>query len=93
MIYHTKGYMMTIVANDLRTKGVQILKEALKDADEAFISVRGESEFVVMRTESYEKLKSYELDIAYMEAINDIKNGDFKSLSTTEHLKALKDAL
>ncbi len=84
---------MTIVANDLRTKGVGIFKEALKDADEVFISVRGESEFVVMRTEMYEKLKSYELDVAYMESMKDIKNGDFKSQSAAEHLKELKDAL
>jgi len=84
---------MTIVANDLRTKGVQILKEALSEADEAFISVRGEPEFVVMRAENYEKLKSYELDIAYMEAMKDIKNGNFKSLSAEEHIKELKDAL
>lgn len=84
---------MTIVANDLRTKGIQILKEALKDADEAFISVRGASEFVVMRAERYEKLNSYELDIAYMEALRDIKNGDFKSVSADEHIKELKDAL
>lgn len=84
---------MTIVANDLRTKGVKILKEALEDADEAFISVRGESEFVVMRTENYEKLKSYELDIAYMEAMKDIKNGNFKSVSADEHIKELKNAL
>ena len=93
MINHTKGDMMTIVANDLRTKGVGIFKEALKDADEVFISVRGESEFVVMRTEMYEKLKSYELDVAYMESMKDIKNGDFKSQSAAEHLKELKDAL
>ena len=84
---------MTIVANDLRTKGVGIFKEALKDSDEVFISVRGESEFVVMRTEMYEKLKSYELDVAYMEAMQDIKNGDFKTQSASEHLKELKDAL
>ncbi len=84
---------MTIVANDLRTKGIKILKDALKDADEAFISVRGEPEFVVMSAKNYEKLKSYELDIAYMEAMRDIKNGDFKTLSAKEHIKELKDAL
>ncbi len=84
---------MTIVANDLRTKGVGIFNEALKDADEVFIIVRGESEFVVMRIEMYEKLKSYELDVAYMEAMQDIKNGDFKTQSASEHLKELKDAL
>ena len=84
---------MIIVANDLRTKGVKILKEALADADEAFISVRGESEYVVMRAENYEKLKSYELDIAYMEAMRDIKNGDFTSGSAQKHIKELKDAL
>ncbi len=84
---------MTIVANDLRTKGIKILKEALENADEAFISVRGESKFVVMSTENYEKLKSYELDIAYIEAMKDIKNGNFKSVSAKEHIKELKDAL
>ncbi len=84
---------MTIVANDLRTKGIKILKEALENSDEAFISVRGEHQFVVMRTENHEKLKSYELDIAYIEAMRDIKNGDFKSISADKHIKELKDAL
>ena len=46
-----------------------------------------------MRAENYEKLKSYELDIAYMEAMQDIKNGNFKSLSADEHIRELKDAL
>ncbi|HIP59865.1 MAG TPA: prevent-host-death protein [Campylobacterales bacterium] len=77
----------------LEQKGLRYLKRHLEDADEAFISVRGESEFVVMRTENYEKLKSYELDIAYMEAIKDIKNGNFKSVSADEHIKELKNAL
>jgi prevent-host-death family protein len=84
---------MTIVANDLRTKGIKILKKALKDTDKVFISVRGKSEYVVMHVEDYEKLKSYELDIAYMKAMKDIKNGDFKSVSADEHIKEFKDAL
>ena len=84
---------MTIVANDLRTKGIKIFKDALENADEAFISVRGALEYVVMRVEDYEKLKSYELDIAYVEVMKDIKNGNFKSVSVNEHIKELKDAL
>ena len=84
---------MTIAANDLRTKGVQILSDALSKEDEAYISVRGEPKFVVLRTEDYEKLKSYELDVAYMEAMRDIEEGHYKVLNAEEHIKELKDAL
>lgn len=84
---------MSIVANDLRTKGIKALKEALEGNDEAFITVRGESEYVVMKTENYEKLKSYELDVAYIQAMRDIENGDFKSVTADEHIKELKNAL
>ncbi|OQX72516.1 MAG: prevent-host-death protein [Campylobacteraceae bacterium 4484_4] len=84
---------MTIVANELRTKGVKAIKEILESAEEVFISVRGKKEYVVLKSEDYEKLKSYELDIAYLEAMHDIEAGDYKEQSAQEHLQSLKDAL
>lgn len=84
---------MTIVANDLRTKGVKAIKEVLEGAQEAFISVRGKKEYVVLKSEDYEKLKSYELDIAYLEAMKDLKEGAYSVQSADEHIRGLKDAL
>lgn len=48
---------MTIMANDLKTRGVTILDEALKLDDEAIISVRGKSKYVVMDLEHYNYLR------------------------------------
>ncbi len=84
---------MTIVANELRTKGVKALNEALQHEEEAYISVRGKPEYVVMKAEKYAKLKELELDIAYLEAIRDLEKGDYTTESAKTHIESLKNAL
>ena len=84
---------MTIVANELRTKGVKALNDALKDEDEAYISIRGKPEYVVIKAEKYEKLKELELDIAYLEAIHDLENGDYTTETAKAHIESLRNAL
>lgn len=80
----------TITANDIKTRGVQAIREAMtKNKKEAFISVRGNNEFVVLPFESYDRLRNYELDIAYLESMMDIANGDYKEQTAQEHIEQL----
>jgi len=86
------GFNMTsITANELKTKGVSILKSALKDTDEAIITVRGKEKFVVIDVEKYSKLREYELEIALLEAKADIAAGRMKRESVDEHMRHVTD--
>ena len=84
---------MTIMANDLKTRGVTLLDEALKQDDEAIISVRGKSKYVVMDLEHYNYLRECELEAALIETHKDIQEGRAKILTANEHIKALHDDL
>lgn len=80
---------MTIMANDLKTRGVTLLDEALKQDDEAIISVRGKSKYVVMDLEHYNYLRECELEAALIETHKEIQEGRAKILTADEHIKAL----
>lgn len=84
---------MTIMANDLKTRGVSILDEALKLEDEAIISVRGKSKYVVMDLERYNYLRECELEAALIQTHKDIAEGKAKTLTAEEHIKALHNDL
>jgi hypothetical protein len=84
---------MTIMANDLKTRGVSLLDEALKQDDEAIISVRGKSKYVVMDLEHYNYLRECELEAALIETQKEIEEGRAKILTADEHIKALHDDL
>jgi len=72
--------MFAITANDLKTKGIPIIEEALTDQDEAVITVRGRPKYVVMTMEHYDYLRECELDAALLEAKRDIAEGRFHSI-------------
>lgn len=82
---------MTIMANDLKTRGVTLLDEALKQDDEVIISVRGKSKYVVMDLEHYNYLRECELEAALIETHKEIREGRAKILTADEHIKALHD--
>jgi hypothetical protein len=84
---------MTIMANDLKTRGVTLLDEALKQDDEAIISVRGKSKYVVMDLEHYNYLRECELEAALIETHKEIQEGRAKILTANEHIKVLHDDL
>ena len=84
---------MTIMANDLKTRGVTLLDEALKQDDEAIISVRGKSKYVVMDLEHYNYLRECELEAALIETHKEIEKGRAKILTADEHIKALHNDL
>ncbi|MDE2234941.1 MAG: type II toxin-antitoxin system Phd/YefM family antitoxin [Gammaproteobacteria bacterium] len=81
--------MSTISANKLKTKGVSAIAEALTDAPEAAVSVRGNNRFVVMDIEHYHYLRECELAAALAESQADLDAGRFVEESVGAHLKRL----
>ena len=84
---------MTIMANDLKTRGVTLLDEALQQDDEAIISVRGKSKYVVMDLEHYNYLRECELEAALMETRKQIEEGKAKTMTADEHIKAIHNGI
>ena len=84
---------MTITANEVKKKGVSVFEKMLSNVDELIINVRGKDRFVVLDIERYKEFREYELDIAHMKTMNDIKNGKYKSQTAQEHIKELMDEL
>jgi len=84
---------MTVSANDVKTKGVSLFANLLEKFDELVINVRGKDKFVVLDIERYRELRAKELDMAYIETMQEIKNKEYKSQSASEHLKELMHEL
>jgi len=84
---------MIISANDLKVKGVSILDSMLDKLDEVLISVRGKNKYVVVDMKRYEYLRECELEHAYREVQEDIRNGKSRVLTAEEHFKELDRAL
>ena len=84
---------MVISANDLKTKGVTLLESVLSSLDEVLISVRGKNKYVVVDMERYEYLRECELEQAYREVQENIKNNKLNTMTAEEHLSDLDNAL
>ena len=84
---------MTISANDVKTKGVSLFTDLLDKFDELVINVRGKNKFVVLDIERYKELRANELDLAYMQTMQDIKDGNYKSQTAKEHIAELTNEL
>jgi len=83
--------MSKLTANDLKTKGVSILDDVLKEDHEATITVRGHAKYVVMDMERYNELRIQDLKAAYLETMEDIKNGNYIEESVEDHMKRLDE--
>lgn len=83
--------MTSITANDLKTKGVSVVEDALLDNDEAIITVRGKDKYVVINIKQYSKLREYELEVALLEARADVASGRVKHESVEAHMKRVTD--
>lgn len=81
--------MPSISANELKTRGVSAIADALADAPDALVSVRGKDRFVVMDIEHYQYLRECELTAALAESQADIATGRFVVESVDAHLKRL----
>lgn len=77
---------MNIIANNLKTKGVSILADALAQEKEAIITVRGKAKYAVIDLSYYDYLRECELEAAFNDVKNDIKLKKYKIMSAKEHL-------
>jgi len=84
---------MTISANDIKKRGVSLFDTLFEKADELIINVRGKDKYVVLDIERYKEFRANELDLAYMQTMQDIKDGEYKTQSAAEHISELKDDL
>lgn len=83
--------MTSISANTLKTQGVSAIAEALTDALEATVSVRGKDRFVVMDIAHYRYLRECELASALAESRGDLAEGRFVRESVDAHLARLDE--
>jgi hypothetical protein len=87
-----EAIMKYVTANDLKRKGVSVVREAIAEYGdgEAGISVRGKREFVVLDTETYDHLRECEILAAWAETKEDIKAGRYVEESTEEHIARIR---
>jgi len=83
---------MTIMANEIKIKGVSLFDTLFEKFSEVIISVRGKNKYCVIPYEEYEQYRAYKLEIAHQEVMENIANGEYHS-STKKHLDTLKEAL
>lgn len=84
---------MIITANDIKTKGVSMFDALLNQFDELIINVRGRNKYVILDIERYKEFRENELDLAYMKAMKDIADENYKTQTAKEHIKELMDEL
>jgi PHD/YefM family antitoxin component YafN of YafNO toxin-antitoxin module len=84
---------MTVSANDVKQRGVSLFGELLEKFDEVVINFRGKKKYVVMDIERYKMLRALELDNAYREVMEDVKNGKYKTQTAQEHIQSLEEDL
>jgi hypothetical protein len=81
--------MSDLTANELKTRGVSAIEEALEHDTEATVSVRGKRRYVVMELDHYTYLRECELETALAEVRADYAAGRFTKESAESHLERL----
>lgn len=84
--------MNSLTANELKTRGVTAIEEALAGQPETAISVRGADKYVVMDMAHYRYLRECELDAALAQSRTDVAAGRIVTESAAQHAARL-DAL
>ena len=82
----------SITANDLKVKGVSVLDQVISEENEAVITVRGKSKYVVLSMDEYNRLRECELEAALIEAKKDIEAGSYYTGSIEDHIERITDA-
>ena len=84
-----ESIMSTISANDLKTKGVKAIEEALATQPEVAVSVRGQVKYIVMSGEQYQYLRECELEAALAESKADLDAGRYVKETVAQHIRRL----
>jgi PHD/YefM family antitoxin component YafN of YafNO toxin-antitoxin module len=80
-----------VVAGEIKKRGVSAFADALTDEDEAIITVRGKSKYVVMTLQKYNEMRESELAQAVHEARADYEAGRITDRSVVDHVKRIDD--
>jgi len=83
--------MSTVVAGEIKRRGVSAFAAALAEEDEAVITVHGKSTYVVMTMQKYNELRESELTQAVREARADYEAGRVADRSVKDHMRRLDD--
>lgn len=81
-----------ITANDLKTKGVSAIDMVVKESEEAVVTVRGKSAYVVLPIEKYNYYRECELEAAINDTKKDLEQGSYVTETVDEHIKRITDA-
>lgn len=81
--------MSHISANELKTRGIAAIEQALAEQPEAIVSVRGKDRFVVLDIAQYQRLRECELEVALADARADVAAGRVVRESPEAHLARL----
>ncbi|MBM4235462.1 MAG: type II toxin-antitoxin system Phd/YefM family antitoxin [Firmicutes bacterium] len=81
-----------ITANELKTKGVSAIDMVVRESEEAVLTVRGKSTYVVMPIEKYNYYRECELETAINKTLQEIKQGKYVLETVDEHIKRITDA-
>lgn len=82
--------MHTINANELKTRGVTAIENALQGYTDVAISVRGKTRYVVVDIDYFQHLRECELDSAYLAVKADIEAGNFVTETAEEHIARIR---
>ncbi len=82
--------MNVVEANDLKSKGIKAIEEALLGQLEASVSVRGQVKYVVMSQQQYQYLRECELEAALAESKTDLVGGHFVKETVAQHMKRIQ---
>tara|TARA_Y100000588_G_C13718177_1_gene696052 strand:- start:297 stop:566 length:270 start_codon:yes stop_codon:yes gene_type:complete len=83
--------MTRISANDIKTKGIGVIKKALKNEPESIITERGREKFIVLDLKRYNQLREYELEAALQDSMHEVEKGEYIEETVEEHVKRLKN--
>ena len=83
--------MSTVIAGEIKRRGVSAFAVALEEDDEAVITVHGKSRYVVMTMQKYNELRESELTQAVREARADYETGRIADKSVEDHMRRLDD--
>lgn len=81
--------MNHISANELKTRGIAAIEQALATEQEAIVSVRGKDRFVILDMAHYQRLRECELEVALAEARSDVAAGRVVRESPEAHIARL----
>jgi hypothetical protein len=83
---------MTIMANEVKTKGVSVFDNLFEKFSEIIINVRGKNKYCVIPYEEYEAYRNYKLNMAHKEIMQEIADDQYHT-STQKHFDTLEEAL